>query len=90
MQKVDDIKVLNIDGDKRLVDDMSQQVQQLVEVYNDWNREEADLRQQLMKVQSAKNDLSRQIISSVREDDQADQEDQAPTDTGSSDDKSDQ
>lgn len=67
--QVEDIRVVNIDGEKRIVDDLSETAQQLVQVYNDWNREEADLRQQLMKVQSAKNDLSRQIISKIREDD---------------------
>lgn len=81
MAQVEKIKVLNIDGNAKAVDDMSDQVKQLVEVYDEWNQEEADLRNKLMMVQSAKNDLSRQIISKVRED-EAEQESDASENQG--------
>ena len=66
MPKVEDVKVLNIDGVPYAVDGMSEQVQQLVSVYNEWNQDEADCRNRLMQLQAAKNDLSRQIILQVR------------------------
>ena len=68
MPNVADIKMLNIDGIQHSVDDMSEEVKKMVEVFNDWNREEAQLRQDLAKIQSAKNDLSRKIILQVRND----------------------
>lgn len=66
MPQVEDIKVLNIDDDAYSVDEMSDQVKQLVAVYNEWNQKAADVQSELMMVQSAKNDLSRQIILQVR------------------------
>ncbi len=68
MSQVEDIKVLNIDGVTYAVDSMSEQVQQMVGIYNGWNQKESDARDQLMLVQAAKNDLSRQIIMQVRKD----------------------
>lgn len=81
MAKVEEIKVLNIDGDKKTVEDLPEEAQQLVQVYNEWNQEEADLRQQLMKTQSAKNELSRQIIAKVREHEEGGSEDAANQDS---------
>lgn len=66
MPKVEDVKVLNIDGVPYAVDSMSDQVKALVEVYNEWNHDEAEARSRLMQLQAAKNDLSRQIIMQVR------------------------
>lgn len=85
MPKVEDIKVLNIDNVPYAVDQMSDQVKQLVEIYNDWNRTEADARNHLMMVTAAKNDLSRQIIQQVRtekeEAEKASEAAEAPTTT---------
>ena len=66
MPKVEDVRVLNIDGVPYAVDGMSETVKQMVAVFNDWNQREADARSELQLVVSAKNDLSRQIIQQVR------------------------
>lgn len=66
MPKVDDIKVLNIDDVAYAVDEMSDEVKKLVDVYNEWNQRAVDVQSELLMVQSAKNDLSRQIIMQVR------------------------
>jgi len=67
MPKVTDITVLNIDETPYAVESLSAEVQALVEVYNEWNRKEADVRDELTRFQAAKETLSRQIISKVRE-----------------------
>lgn len=66
MTQVEDIKVLNIDGVPYDVEMMSDEVKNMVAVFNDWNRKEVEVRSELMMVQSAKNDLSRNIILQVR------------------------
>lgn len=66
MPKVEEVKVLNIDGIPYAVDTMSDQVTALVAVYNEWNQDEADARTRFMQLTAAKNDLSRQIIQQVR------------------------
>lgn len=66
MPQIEDVKVLNIDNVPYAVDSMSDQVKQLVAIYNEWNQKEADARNEFMLVQAAKNDLSRQIIQQVR------------------------
>ena len=66
MAKVEDIKVLNVDGVPYAVDGMSDAVKNMVDLYNEWNRKEADAARDLLMVQAAKNDLSRQIIVQVR------------------------
>jgi len=66
MPKVEDIKVLNIDGTPYAVDGMSNEVKAMVEIFNEWAQDEADARGRLMQISAAKNDLSRQIILQVR------------------------
>lgn len=67
MQKVTDISVLNIDGKPYAVESLSDEVRSLVAVYNDWNRKEAGVHDELTILQAAKETLSRQIIGKVRE-----------------------
>ena len=67
MPKVTDITVLNIDDTPYAVESLSEEVQALVEIYNEWNRKEADVRDELTRFQAAKETLSRQIITKVRE-----------------------
>jgi len=67
MSKVTDITVLNIDETPYAVESLSVEVQALVEVYNEWNRKEADVRDELTRFQAAKETLSRQIVAKVRE-----------------------
>jgi hypothetical protein len=65
-QQVEDIRILNIDEKPYVVDEMSDEVKNLVSVYNNWNRKEASIRDELLLVHSAKQELSRQIILQVR------------------------
>lgn len=67
MPKVTDITVLNIDDKPYAVESLPDEVKALVEIYNDWNRKEAEVRDELVRFQAAKETLSRQIIGKVRE-----------------------
>jgi len=67
MPKVTDITVLNIDDQPYAVESLSEEVKALVDLYNEWNRKEADVRDELTRFQAAKETLSRQIITKVRE-----------------------
>lgn len=63
---VEPVKVLNIDDVPYAVDAMSNEVQEMVEVFNGWNQDEANILDDLAKIRAAKNDLSRRIILQVR------------------------
>jgi len=85
MPKGTDITVLNIDEVPYAVESLSDEVKALVEIYNDWNQKEAEVRDELTRFQAAKETLSRQIIGKVREQVAADAEaandaEEAPTD----------
>lgn len=75
MPEVQDIKVLNIDDVQYAVESMSETCQRLVGVYNDWNKKEAAVREELMILQAAKETLSRQIIDQVRKEKAEENED---------------
>jgi len=66
MQKVVDIKVLTIDEKPYAVDSLSEEIQGLVEMYNDWQRQEVVVRDELTRYIAAKETLSQQIINKVR------------------------
>ncbi len=66
MPTVAKITVLNIDDKPIAVDSLSEQVQSLVEMYNEWCQKEAEVRDELARFQAAKETLSRQIITSVK------------------------
>ena len=71
MATVQPITTLNIDGTAFNVADLSAQVQALVGVYNDWNQSLADAQSKAALHQAALNDLSRQIIQTVKSDQDA-------------------
>ena len=64
--KVEDVKVLNIDDVPYAVDAMSDEVRAMVDTFNDWNRREATIVDDLALVRAAKNNLSMSIIQQVR------------------------
>jgi len=64
--KAEDIKVLNVDDVPYAVDQLPEDIKELIDIFNMWNRDEVDARLALMKVQAAKRDLSRSIIDKVR------------------------
>jgi len=67
MPKVEDIKVLNIDEVPYAVDSMSDEVKQLVEVYNEWNQDLANAQKDFAQKRAAVQSLSNQIITQVRQ-----------------------
>lgn len=67
MPKVEDIKVLNIDETPYAVDSMSEEVKNLVEVYNEWNQDLADAQKEFAQKRAAVQSLSNQIIQTVRQ-----------------------
>jgi chromosome segregation ATPase len=67
MPKPEEVKVLNIDDVTYAVDSLSEEVQTLVAVFNEWNAEEVELSNKLYQVHLAKEALSQQIVSKVRE-----------------------
>lgn len=67
MSKVTDIEILNIDDTQYEVAKLPEEVRDLVDIYNDWNRKEAVVHDELTRFQAAKDTLSRQIVSKVRE-----------------------
>jgi len=71
MATVQPVTTLNIDGTSFNVADLSQQVQGLVGVYNEWNQKLADAQSSAALHQAALNDLSRQIIMQVKADNDA-------------------
>ena len=66
MQKIEPITIINVDDVPYAVSDMSDAVKSLVEFYNDWRIEEAEIKADLLKLQSAQRDLSREIITTIR------------------------
>lgn len=68
MATVQPVTTLNIDGTELKVADLGPRVQALVNVYNEWNQKLADAQAQFALVQAALNDLSRQIIVQIKQD----------------------
>jgi F0F1-type ATP synthase membrane subunit b/b' len=66
MPQVEDIKVLNIDNVPYAVDSMSDEVKQLVAVYNEWNQDLANAQKDFAQIRAAVQSLSNQIITQVR------------------------
>jgi len=66
MPQVEDIKVLNIDNVPYAVDSMSDEVKQLVEVYNEWNQDLANAQKAFAQLRASVQSLSNQIITQVR------------------------
>lgn len=70
MPTVQPVTTLNIDDKTLQVADLSQRVQNLVGVYNEWNQKLADAQSQFSLVQAGLNDLSRQIILQIKQDEE--------------------
>lgn len=66
MSQIRDIEIVNIDGMEYPIKDMSDAAKQMVSIYNNWNKQEAEIRDKLLQIQAAKETMSRRIISQVR------------------------
>lgn len=82
MPKVEEVRVLNIDGVPRVVDNQSEEVKSMVRTFNEWNQKEADARDEVMMIQAAKQVLQRQIVDQIQKEDQAKQEAEAANNKG--------
>lgn len=71
MATVQPVTTLNIDGNVLQVADLGPRVGALVAVYNEWNQKLANAQAEFVLVQSALNDLSRQIIVQIKADSDA-------------------
>lgn len=67
MPTIDPLTVINIDGAPHVVAQMSDEVQAVVEIYNEWRQREVDARNDLLLVQSALRDLGQNLVNRVRE-----------------------
>jgi len=63
--KAEEIKVVNVKGVAYAVDAMSENVQRLVSILNEWRQKEVDTRSELMLVQAAQRELSREIVTVI-------------------------
>jgi len=68
MPTVNNIETINIDEVTYKVEDLSEEARALVDIYNDWNKKEAEVRDELTRFQAAKQTLSTQIIAKIRAD----------------------
>jgi hypothetical protein len=66
MAKVQTLKVLDIAGQKHLVEEMSPAIQELVAVYNEWNQDFVDARTKAMQLEAAKQMVQNQIGDQIR------------------------
>lgn len=67
MPTVDPLSVINIDGVPHVVAQMSDEVQAVIAIYNEWRQREVDARNDLLLVQSALRDLGQNLVNRVRE-----------------------
>jgi hypothetical protein len=67
MPTIDPLTVINIDGVPHVVGQMSDEVQAVIAIYNEWRQREVDARNDLLLVQSALRDLGQNLVNRVRE-----------------------
>ena len=62
----EEIKVLNVDGTPHVVNDLPENIQRMVEIYNKWRQDEIDAKLEVMKIEGGMRNLSGEIIQTVR------------------------
>ena len=60
------VAVINIDSVPYSLNDLPDEIQRLVQIYEMWSKEENTTQLELMKLQTAKSSLSNQIIDMVK------------------------
>jgi hypothetical protein len=78
--KVEPIKVLTFEGQSYDIAQMSESVQRLVDIYNDWRQQETDARIEMLKTQAALRDITREIIGAIKTETEGAKE-EAPAET---------
>ena len=80
MPKVEPISVINVDETPIAVEGCSDTVKQLVSVYNQWRQVEADDKDKLMLTQAGLRDVTREIVVTVRKEQEAEAAEAAAND----------
>ena len=95
-QKIEPVKVITIDEVQHKIEDMSKPVQQIVNIFNRWNDNEADAQYELnlladkvTMIRAAKDTISRQILEKIREENESSSEEKGEEAVESSDVKAD-
>ena len=83
MKRPEDIKTVTVDEVEYNYDDLSPEIQQLIDIFNEWNKKEVDARLDLLQIQSAKRDISRTIVEAIKKSTEV-ESDSAPDDTSDS------
>lgn len=73
MVDIKDIETLNVDGKEINVSETSEEVQNLVAVYNSWRREVAQDEQRFKMGQAALRNLSNEILATLNKEAQGDE-----------------
>lgn len=71
MKQVEAIVTINVGEVAHNVADLPANVQELVELYNDWRQEEYVARVELVKVSAALEEMGRRIVASIQANDKA-------------------
>ena len=66
MAKAQELKILDIGGQKHLVEDLSDTIQELVAVYNEWNQDFVDSRTKTTQLQAAVQMVQNQIGDQIK------------------------
>ena len=61
MPQYNDVEVVTLDGQAYAVSGMSNEIQELMELYNDWSRRAFDIQQELQMVNMAREGISQKI-----------------------------
>jgi len=77
----EEIKVLTIDGNTYVVSELPDNVQRLVQVYNQWRQEQVEPRVTVMKLDLALRALSVDIVNALRESQEKDNGDDEATES---------
>lgn len=67
MKQLPPTETLTIDGNQYRIADMSVEVQQLVEFYDDWRQREQEIISDLNMVRGAQRDLQQQLLTRVQQ-----------------------
>ena len=76
--KVEPVQALTLEGETIDVNTLSEPIQRLVDIYNDWRQQETDARIEMLKCQAALRDITREILTMIQKDKQESATNTAP------------
>jgi hypothetical protein len=78
MKHIPDVTVMDIDGVKYAVNEMSENVQEMIDTYTDWRREEAQMKRDYLKLVNAMTLIGQQIVDTIRKEKEEEAKGNAP------------